>query len=92
MLYLHTPSDTNPITTPPPPHDMTGVALNCKISALALVPFLFAWSLLQRLVYHFSQIGANLWAVAVWEVPLGPLSVLGGLGLWKKPPVLSLRV
>ena len=69
-----------------------GIALNCKISALALVPFLFTWSLLQRVAYHLAMIGANLWAVVVWEVPLVPMSMLGGLGLWKKTPVLSLRV
>ena len=67
-----------------------GVALNCKISAMALVPFLFTWSLLQRVAYHFAQIGANLWAVVVWEIPLLPVSMLGSL--WKNPPVLSLRV
>ena len=43
------------------------VALNCKISALALLPFLLSWALLQRLVHHLAQIGANLWAVVVWE-------------------------
>lgn len=58
-----------------------GIALNCKISALALLPFLLAWALLQRLVVQLSQIGANLWALAVWELPLpAALAWLGSKG------------
>lgn len=62
-----------------------GIALNCKISALALVPFLFSWSLLQRSVHHLSQIGASLWAVTVWE-----LTVLSPL--FRRPVVVRLNV
>jgi len=72
-----------------------GIALNCKISALALLPFLLTWSLLQRLVVQLSQIGANLWAVATWEVPLpAALAWLGKakVGSGDKGGVLRVRL